>query len=152
MQYGFERKRRLQIMAVALAAIALVAVSVLALLVVQWTMRGTGSIKGVGLGVYWDQSCTNPATSLDFGRLEPGSSKDFALYLRNEGNSDITLSMTAENWNPANAAEVMTLTWNREGQKANPDQIMNLVITLFVSQDVQDIKDFSMDIIISGTA
>jgi len=134
-----------------LVASVLLVVSVLALLVIQWTMQGTGSIKGVGLGVYWDPQCTNSTTLLKFGRLEPGSSKSFSLYLRNEGNSAITLNMTTENWNPTNAKDYMTFTWNREGQQVSPNEVIIFTIMLSVSSDAQGISSFSLDITISGT-
>jgi len=153
MDYRANQIRKSRVIVIyALVAAALLTATVSALLLIQWTMRGTGSVKGVGIGVYWDLQCTNATTSLEFGRLEPGSSKSFNLYLRNEGNSAITLSMTLANWDPASAADVMTLTWNREGQHVNPDQVMDIVITLSVSEDVQGITTFSLDIIISGVA
>jgi len=122
-----------------------------ALLTTQETIQGTGSIKGMGFGIYWDQQCTAATSSLDWGLLEPGSSTDFTLYLRNEGNSALTLSMASENWSPANATDYLTLTWNREGQQVNPDEVLKFVITLTVSADVQNIDSFSFDITISGT-
>lgn len=142
---------RSQVIAIyALVASVLLVTSVLAVLTIQWSMRGTGSVKGVGLGVYWDLECTNATSSLDFGLLASGSSKNFDLYLRNEGDLDITLSMTSENWDPANAADYLTLSWNREGQQIGPDGVMGCVITLSVSEDIQGISSFSLDIIISG--
>ena len=134
-----------------LVASVLVVSAVFALVITQVPIQGTGSVKGLGLGAYWDPQCKNATSSLDFGVLEPGSSKDFALYLRNEGNSVLTLSMTSENWNPVNAADYMALTWNREGQQINPDEVVGCVITLSVSENIQDISSFSLDIIISGT-
>ena len=122
-----------------------------ALLTTQETIQGTGSIKGMGFGIYWDQQCTAATSSLDWGLLEPGSSTDFTLYLRNEGNSALTLSMASENWSPANATDYLTLTWNREGQQVNPDEVLKFVITLTVSADIQNIDSFSFDITISGT-
>ena len=134
----------------ALVISVLLVASVLAVLTIQWSMQGTGSIKGVGLGVYWDPECTNATSSLEFGLLEPGSSKNFTLYLRNEGNSTLNLSMTSENWDPAGAPDYMTLTWNREGQQISLDGVIGCVITLSVSEDIQGISSFSLDIIISG--
>ena len=135
-----------------LTASVLAVSAVFAMLVTQVPLQGTGSIKGVGLGLYWNPECTNATSSLPFGLLEPGSSKSFTLYLRNEGNSALTLNMTSENWNPANAADYMTLTWNREGQQINPDEVIDCVITLSVSENIQGIiSSFSVDIIISGT-
>lgn len=144
--------RKSQVIAVnALVAFVFLATVTFALLTTQKTIPGTGSIKGVGLGVYWDLPCTNATSSLDFGQLEPGSSKNFTLYLKNEGNSVLTLNMTSENWSPANAADYMTLTWNREGQQISPDEVIAFVITLSVSEDITGISSFSLDIIISGT-
>lgn len=145
--------QRSQIIAIyALVASALLVTGILAVLTVQWSMRGTGSIRGVGLGIYWDPECTNATSSLDFGLLTPGSSKNFTLYLRNEGNSALNLSMTSENWNPANATDYLSLTWDREGQLFNPDEVIGCVITLSVSEDIQGISSFSLDITISGTS
>lgn len=134
-----------------LVASVLLVIAVNALLTTQKTIPGTGSVKGVGLGVYWDLQCTNVTSSLDFGLLEPEDSKSFPLYLKNEGNSALTLNMTSENWNPTNAADDITLTWNREGQQISPDQVIDFVITLSVSETIEGISFFDFDIIISGT-
>jgi len=141
---------RPQALAIYTLVASVLVVSAFALVITQVPIQGTGSIKGLGLGAYWDPQCTNATSSFDFGALEPGSSKDFALYLRNEGNSALTLSMTSENWNPVNAADYMALTWNREGQQINPDEVVECVITLSVSENIQGVSSFSLDIIISG--
>lgn len=125
--------------------------AVTALLTTRKTISGSGFIKGVAIGVYWDLECTNVTSSLTFGMLEPGSSKTFTLYLKNEGNSALTLNMTSKNWNPANATDYMTLTWNREGQLISLDEVLNFTITLSVSEDITGISTYSFDIVISGT-
>lgn len=139
-------------MVICLSVVSFLVVSATyALLTTQKTVQGSGSIKGVGVGVYWDLQCTNATSSLDFGQLEPGSSKNLTLYLKNEGNAALTLSMASQNWNPANATDYMTLTWNREGQQINPNEVIDFLITLSVSENVQGISFFSFDVIISGT-
>ena len=150
MRFNMHKSQALVIYALVVSILAVS--TVMALLTAQKTIQGTGSIKAVGLGVYWDLQCTNVTSSLDFGQLEPGSSKNFTLYLKNEGNSALTLNMTSENWDPANAIDYMTLTWNREGQQISPDEVVGFVITLSVSENVQGISSFSLDIIISGTS
>jgi len=125
--------------------------SVMALLTTQKTISGAGTIKAVGIGVYWDLQCTNATSSLNFGLLEPGQSKNFTLYLKNNGNSPLTLSMTTQNWNPSAASSYMTLTWNRQGQQINPAQVIQFAIMLSVSPSVTGITTFSFDIIITGT-
>jgi hypothetical protein len=133
-----------------LVASVLVA-SAFALFTIQKNIPGTGSIKGLGLGIYWDLQCENPTSSIDFGLLEPGSQKDYTLYLRNEGNTDLALNMVAKNWDPTEAANYMSLTWSREGQQIRPDQVISFVITLSVESNIHDISSFSLDITISGT-
>lgn len=126
--------------------------SVLALLIVQWDLQGSGSVESVGLGVYWDPECTDSTSSLDFGLLTSGASKNFTLYLRNEGNSVLTLNMTSENWDPPGAVDSISLTWNLEGQQIGLEEVTEFVITLSVSDGIQGIDSFSMDIVISGIA
>jgi hypothetical protein len=125
--------------------------STFALQTIYQNIPGSGSIKGLGVGVYLNQQCTNPASSVAFGLLEPGSSKDFPLYLRNEGNADLTLALTSDNWVPTEAEDYMTLTWNREGQQIGSGDVMSCVLTLSVSSEIQGITTFDLDIIISAT-
>lgn len=144
--------QKIQALAIyALIVSVVAATSVVALLTTQTTISGTGSIKTMGVGVYWDLACTNATSSLNFGLLEPGGSKNFTLYLKNSGNSPLTLNMTSQDWSPSSASSYMTLTWNREGQQIIPDQVMQFVVTLSVSPSVTGISSFSFDTIITGT-
>src|SRR3990170_7137218 len=63
-----------------------------------------GSLKTVGVGVYWDSGLTNRVSSIDWGLLEPGSNVNKTVYARNEGNAAAVLSMTTSNWSPSNAS------------------------------------------------
>ena len=134
----------------ALAALALSVAGAFAILRTQKTLGGMGTIKSIGVNVYWDQQCTNVTDSLNFGEMEPDSSKNFTLHLRNEGNIPLTLSMTSENWNPSNATSYMLLTWNREGEQVSPDEVLEFVVALSVFQNVTGINSFSLDIVIAG--
>ena len=142
--------KSLALVIVVLTASVMVA-STFALLVIQRDISGSGSIKGVGVGVYWDSLCNNPVSSVDFGLLEAGSQKDFTFYLRNEGNTDISLNMTSNNWDPIEAADYLSLTWNREGQLMRPDQVISCMMTLSVSENIQDITSYSLTITITAT-
>ncbi len=143
--------QRSQVIAIyALVGSVLLVTSMLAVLMLQWGTRGTGSVEGEGLSVYWDRECTNAVSSLDFGWLEPGSSKNFTLYLKCEENSDFSLIMSSENWNPSTATDYMALAWNREGQQIGPDEVLDCVVTLSVFEEVQGVGAFTLDIIISG--
>jgi len=143
--------QRSQILGISVLVASVLVASTFALITIQKDIHGAGSIKGVGLGIYWDLQCKNVTSSIDFGLLEPGSDKDFTLYLRNEGNTVLILNMTSKNWSPTEAGNYMSLTWNREGQQVSSDQVISFVITLSVSSNIQDISSFSLDITISGT-
>ena len=140
----------LTLVVVVLTASVLVA-STFALLTIQRDIPGSGSIRGAGVGVYWDSVCNSPVSSIDFGLLEAGSQKDFTFYLRNEGNTDISLNMTSKNWDPIDAADYMSLTWNREGQQMRPDQVTSCLMTLSVSPNIQDITSYALTITITAT-
>jgi hypothetical protein len=134
-------------------AIVMVAMvtSVLGALVTTRKISNTGNIKATGVGVYSDSSCTNPVSSIDWGLLEPGSSKQYTIYVKNEGNVKLKLSVSVSNWNPQSASNYLTLSWNRENYVLNAGSSVSATLTLSVSSSISGITNFSFDIIITGT-
>ena len=114
-------------------------------------VSNSGSIKGVGVGIYNDPSCTSAVSSINWGVLEPGLSVDKTIYIRNEGNSPAILSIAASNWNPSSASSYMTLRWNYAGQTVNVDQVIQVKLTLSVSSSISGISDFSFDITLTAS-
>ena len=151
MVFVVEQSKELSILGVMVLGILAVA-SVFASLTTQVTFPSSGSVKGVGLGVYRDRWCRYTLSTIDFGELEPGSSKSSTLYLKNIGNSEFTLSMTSENWNPGIAQDYISLSWNRDGHPIDPGEKVSCEITLSVSNDIRDIESFSLDIVLAGTS
>jgi hypothetical protein len=143
-------QKSLTLIVLVLTTSALVA-GTFALITIQTNFSGEGSIKGVGVGVYMDSSCNNQLTSVNFGLLEAGSQKQITFYLRNEGNADLALSMTSKDWNPIEAADYLSLTWNREGQQIRPNQVISCVLTLTVSPNIQGISSYDLTITITAT-
>ncbi len=135
---------------VVLCAIFLV-IGALAQLTIRTSIGSTGTIKTMGLGVYWDGNCSTTVSSIAWGMIEPGSAKNVAVYLKNEGNIVVALSLDATNWSPENAKDYLTLSWNHGGQSISPDEVIQVTFTLTVSSDAQGITGFSFDIIITGT-
>lgn len=144
---------------VAMATIALVAYTlslsmlnpVLSALQTSRTVYSQGTIKAIGVGVYWDYECTNAVGGIGWGTLEPGSSKSDTCYVRNEGNSPYVLSLETSNWTPSTASQYLTLSWDYGGQSINPDEVTQVTFTMSVSADIQGITDFSLDIVIVGS-
>jgi len=133
---------------------ALVAVSALVsgLIIVSQTIPNTGNVKAIGVGVYSDSACNQTVLSIQWGTLDPGESSDETVYICNEGNVAVVLSITAENWDPVSASSYMTLSWNLEqGYVLNHGESVETVLTLSVSSSISGVESFTFDIIITGT-
>ena len=115
------------------------------------TISNVGSVKAIGVGVYWDENCTSEVSSVDWGTLEPGSGENVAVYIRNEGTSVAGLSMDTSNWSPSNASNYLTLSWDYDGVFLNPDEVVNVTFTLSVSASIEGVTSFSFDIVIVGS-
>lgn len=124
--------------------------TVLGALVARRIISSVGNVKAVGVGVYSDSNCTVPISHIDWGFLEPGSSKQFTIYVKNEGNVPVRLSMETNNWNPQSASNYLTLSWNRQDQVLGPGDSVSADLTLSVSPEVSGFTSFSFDIIIVG--
>jgi|YelNatPaOPRAMG01_1025707.scaffolds.fasta_scaffold05274_11 hypothetical protein len=134
----------------AIAVAGMVATAVGALVVTR-TISNVGNVQAVGLSVYWESSCTNVVSSIDWGALTPGSNNPKTIYIKNEGNVPVTLSMTTGNWNPSTASNYISLAWNRESTVLAAGSVVSAVLTLTVSSSISGITSFSFDITITGT-
>lgn len=110
-----------------------------------------GMIKAVNVGVYSDSGCTTPIPSITWGVLEPGGSQDRTIYIKNNGNSALVLSLNTEGWSPLNAADYIDLSWNYTGEALNPGASIDVVLTLTVSSAISGIESFNFNIVIVGT-
>jgi hypothetical protein len=116
------------------------------------TIASTGIIATANLGVYSDSDCTQSLTSINWGTVSPSGSVSRTVYVKNTGTTQVTLSMTGENWNPTSADGPITLTWNRDGTALDANQVANATLTLSVASNLSGITSFSVDIVITGTS
>ena len=70
--------------------------------------------------------------------------------MRNEGNTPITLNMTTLNWDPPQAAQYLSLSWNRENHILEPMSKVQANLTFSVASNIEGITSFSFEIIITG--
>ena len=150
-------KARQKVVLVALVVLVTVASSlflfnsILGQLVFRSTFSSYGAVKAFGVGVYWDSNCSLPVSSIDWGLVEPGLASNVTFYIRNEGNYAVTLFLEAENWDPENASDYLTLKWDHAGQIIDLDEIVGVTLSLWASPDIADVADFRFDVVISGT-
>ncbi len=102
------------------------------------------------IGVYWNQKCTETVTSINWGNLSPGESKNITLYMRNQDNITIILTINTTNWNPENAPEFLIFSWTSTNTKIEPQQVVKVTLTLHVKQNIKEIKEFSFDITLTA--
>lgn len=146
--------QKIRVGAVLAVGMTMIVVTVLAtsLLTAYRTVPNAGNVKAAGVGVYWNEDCTDNVTSIDWGFLEPGATVNKTVYINNDGNIPVVLSLTTEDWNPASASDNLSLSWNREGYVLNTTvPVTPTVLTLSVSPTIIGITNFSFDIIITGT-
>jgi hypothetical protein len=132
---------------VGVVGIALVA----GLLTASRTVPNSGNVKAVGVSVFWDSGCTNSTSSINWGLLEPNTSKSYTIYVKNNGTVGVALSMAASGWNPSNASSYLTLSWNCTGYGLSHGNVVAAYLTLSVLPNISGITSFSFDITITGT-
>jgi hypothetical protein len=103
-----------------------------------------------GVLAYSDSSCTQPLTSIQWGTIAAGSFVERTIYLKNPQSTPLTLSLSTSNWNPANAANFITITWNKENQVLDGGQSTTATIRLTVASTVSSNSDFNVKIVITG--
>jgi hypothetical protein len=114
------------------------------------TISYASSISGVGVGIYWDQACTNRTLSLDWGLIDPGSHTTVKVHIRNEGESAVSLWMATSNWMPPVASGYITLAWIYTGRILSAGEVIPINLILNVDPSIGGITDFSFDIVITA--
>jgi hypothetical protein len=135
----------------AIAVMSVVITVTLGALVASHTISNSGSVTAVGVNVYTDSACTNAVSTINWGALNPGDVKNYAMYVKNVGTVPVTLSMTTGNWNPSSASSYLTLTWNKQNYVLPAGQVVQAMLTLTVSTSASIGTSFSFDITITGT-
>ena len=144
--------RAMELTKIGVVAIVLASMAVVyALTSVSVYLQSVGTVKAVGVGVYWDSGCSQAVSSIDWGLADPGSVRNVTVYVKNEGNAPITLSLQTVNWNPAEAADYISLSWDYGGQAIGVNQVVAVTLSLSISSNIQGITTFSFDVVVAGS-
>jgi len=106
---------------------------------------------GSDIGIYWDEGCSNPVTEIDWSLLYPGGDTDRVVFIRNEMNLRVNLSLDTANWQPPEAEQYINLSWNYTNQILEVNEVIPVTLNLSVDPSINGITDFSVDIVITGT-
>jgi hypothetical protein len=121
-------------------------------IVTTTSVSSSGVISTANLGIYSDSACTQKLTSISWGNLSPGNSVSKTVYVKNTGNTALTLRMTTTSWNPTAANGPIRLSWNRENTVLAANQVTTATLTLTTQSSISGITTFSMNIVVSGNA
>lgn len=105
----------------------------------------SASVITVGIGVYWDIDCIDSVSHVDWGSVKRGIGKNIIVFVRNEGNVDITLFLSTSNWNPPEAADYITLSWNYSGDSLEESEVVPVTLSLYVSASIEEIYAVAFD-------
>ena len=121
------------------------------LLMTTNTITNVSGMVTEGVWVFEDSNCASVCESIDWGTLTPGSAKKYDVYVRNKDVVPIYLIMSTKNWSSSKASYYLTLRWTYAGQRIDPDDVLQLTLTLSVSFSIKDVSSFSFDIVITGS-
>ena len=144
-------KPNLALLLVTLAVALVGGLAVSGILSASRTVGTSGTVKAINVEVYWDSECTQVVSDVDWGFCEPDSTVEKIIYVKNNGNVPMNLSMSYSDWNPTEAWNYLSLTWNREGTQIAADAVVQAVLTLSISDTITGITEFSFNIVIEGT-
>jgi len=105
----------------------------------------------IEIDVYGDAACTQVLSSVGWGEIEAGSSKTRVVYVKNNGDDGVSLSLLTENWDPTGASNYLQLSWDYDGGIIVSGEVRQITLTLSVSPSSGGLN-FSFDIVIIGSA
>jgi len=109
---------------------------------VTWNVPVSLFVDTIDLKVYWEQNCTTPVTTIDFGNIEyDGNSYSAYLYIKNEGLGAVTI-----HWNSTRSLVTSEITdfweWNEmywynlDGHTIGHDAVLKTRYRIAVSANV----------------
>jgi hypothetical protein len=112
----------------------------------SFTVGNSGSISMVKL--YWDSQATNEVTHVDWGSIIPGDIANRTIYIKNFGGVPVNITLTIENWNPANASSYITFNDDISGSSIAGHFVQQCHLFLSISPDIVNttISTFSFDV------
>ena len=127
-------------------------VGALSFAIYQWAsqIRNVGVIRTIGVDVYRDEALTEILDVVDWGVLDPGENRSVSAWVKNTGNDEQKLVMWTESWNPMNASDWISLSWDYVGSWVSVNVSVPVVFTLSVDAKITGVTNFSFDIWVKG--
>ena len=105
----------------------------------------------VSIGIFSDQACTVALSSFNWGTLSPGATSTLVIYVRNQGNTAVTLSKGLSNFSPSTLSSYLTLNWDYSNQALSPGATLKVTLSLVVSSSTPVMSSFGFSTTITAT-
>ena len=133
-------------------ALGFIVVSSYEMLSLLSPIRRASAVESFYVGVYWDSDCVNEVSSIDWGELTPSSTKEVAVFIRNEeANVPCFLYLWTKDWLPIEGSNYISLSWNPVHRRINVNEVISVTLTLRGARNIQGVRDFSFNIVIFGS-
>jgi len=106
----------------------------------------------IEIDVYSDSGCTQFVSNVDWGEILAGSTITRIVYVKNNGDYEVALGLSTENWSPVEAMADITLDWDYDGTFIEVGEVRQVIFSLSIDSDIGGISSFSFDIVITGSA
>ena len=116
-------------------------------------LRVTGVVPQGNLSwsITWDKFGTQNVTSIDWGELKPGTTKNITVYIQNkELYAGMLANISSYDWSPVLAEQYMNVTWSFGGLPINPRRQREVKMFLAVAPDITNVNDFNFTILINA--
>ena len=134
------------------AAISLaIVVMTTAALQSQPKIPATGKIRTVDIAVFSDPTCFVQLTSIDWGLISPGETKNLTIYVKSLSTVDAVLFLGSEDWVPSHSASFIQLSWNRAGTAIKAGEVVSALVSLRVDPAIQNVASFSFIMVFTAT-
>lgn len=104
----------------------------------------------VNVGVYSDSGCNSVCSVIEWGSIAVGSTITRNIWIKNLGDSALTLSMDTDNWSSTGAQNHIDLSWDDSGNVLASGSVRRILLTLSVDPSISGVDAFYFDIIIVG--
>lgn len=109
------------------------------------------TVSAINVSVYSDPKCKVNCSGIDWGNISPGEVITKTVYVKNTGDSRVSLSMTASSWTPIEAESLFKLSWNLGKRSLGAGKAVPATLTLSAAQNLGSLSTFKFTIIIVGT-
>lgn len=91
-------------------------------------------------------------TQVEWGSIVAGSSITRVMYVKNAGDTEVTLSLLTDSWDPVVAEDYMVVSWDYDGVGLKSGGVVEIMLTLTVEASISVLGEFHFDVVIVGSA